>query len=1020
MRRLVRGLGAALALLLGLVGLPAALVRLGGPLPAGFDWASVQDALFTPDDGTVLLGLVTAVGWVAWLVFAVSVLTELVALASHQRMRIRLPGLAGPQRLAAALLVTVLAVLSVPHLPNAPPVGAVPSAPGPVSTVAAPTPPRAPTDHVDAAPTATAEPASTVEEPVRLTGPAGRVHAVQHRVVSGDDLWTLAERFYGEGRDWRKIATANPTLLSGGPDRLQPGWTLVIPDVASQPGGDVIVRPGDSLSSIAASELGSAARWSELYAANRAQLDDPDELAVGLELSLPQETQSTTADRERPPRPRPIGSSADDARPPVPDPGGDSEGSPPAEPRPPESSTASSLEASPAVDASASPGVSAGARAPEPTVASSPGPVGLAWPLVGVGGLLTAGLITGLALRRRTQLQVRPLGRRIAHPTPDARRLEAAAGRRQRPLTLRTLDRATRAISAHCRTTGEPLPPLQYALVDDHQIELVFRSVSVEPPVGFTARGRSWLLDQADADYLRSMPGLSAASRPWPALVGLGHDEDGRQVVADLEELGLLQLVADDPADADAVLAAMAVELSFSPWADEMILTLVGACELLPDALGKHNVTMADDLDEVLHRLEQRAAAQRGQPQEPVLAQHRIDPDLADPWAPEIVLINRSLTADERARLEAVVTAEPRVTMAAVVADGGPPAPWALDLARDPGGLRGVLFPAQLTLRPQYLDSPSVASVIDLVAATGSAETTAAPWWDDAVATPPDPPPDNVTFLGSRAAGWGTTGHGSRPDSEGGEDAMNATATVLHPTLQLIGPVELLGAAGDPPPRAGKQCLEYCAWLLEHPGTTAQAMAAALIVAEGTRRSNMSRLRGWLGSDAVGQPYLPDAYTGRIRLHPAVSSDWLQLQVLTTGGVNRAGTESLKAALHLVRGAPLADAAPGQWHWAEELRTDIISCLRDIGVELANRALEQGDVDLARWAAARALVAAPGDELLLAARIRTEHRAGNAADTERLTLQLAAQSRALGVDLDPATVSLLQEVMEGRVRARLA
>ena len=75
---------------------------------------------------------------------------------------------------------------------------------------------------------------------------------------------------------------------------------------------------------------------------------------------------------------------------------------------------------------------------------------------------------------------------------------------------------------------------------------------------------------------------------------------------------------------------------------------------------------------------------------------------------------------------------------------------------------------------------------------------------------------------------------------------------------------------------------------------------------------------------------------------------------------------------------------------------------------------------LARWAAARALVAAPGDELLLAARIRTEHLAGNTAETERLALQLAAQARALGVDLDPQTVAVLQQAMEGQVRARLA
>jgi hypothetical protein len=98
----------------------------------------------------------------------------------------------------------------------------------------------------------------------------------------------------------------------------------------------------------------------------------------------------------------------------------------------------------------------------------------------------------------------------------------------------------------------------------------------------------------------------------------------------------------------------------------------------------------------------------------------------------------------------------------------------------------------------------------------------------------------------------------------------------------------------------------------------------------------------------------------------------------------------------------------------------MISCIRDLGAELADRALLVGDLDQARWAASRALLAAPGDELLLAARIRTEHAAGNAAETERLTLQLAAQARALGVDLDPETVSLLQRVMEGQVRARLA
>ena len=324
-------------------------------------------------------------------------------------------------------------------------------------------------------------------------------------------------------------------------------------------------------------------------------------------------------------------------------------------------------------------------------------------------------------------------------------------------------------------------------------------------------------------------------------------------------------------------------------------------------------------------------------------------------------------------------------------------------------------------LTPQRIEAPAREAVLDLVRTTGSEETSPAPWWWHDAEIQAKSPPDNVTYLEARSATC------DRADTERGLGTMRVlsgtnggTPPQPYPTLQLLGPVNLVGATGPLPPRAAKSCLEYCAWLLEHPGTTARAMSSALAIAEGTRRSNMSRLRSWLGEDPEGRPYLPDAYTGRINLHPAVSSDWYQLQILTGGRVNRAGDDGLHAALELVRGAPLADTAPGQWHWAEELRTDMISCVRDIGAVLTDRALAAGDIDLARWAAARALVAAPGDELLLAARIRTEHLAGNPAETERLTLQLAAQARTLGTDLTPETVALLQRVMEGQVRARLA
>jgi len=574
-----------------------------------------------------------------------------------------------------------------------------------------------------------------------------------------------------------------------------------------------------------------------------------------------------------------------------------------------------------------------------------------------------------------------------------------------------------RAIAAHCRDSGAAPPPLQLALIGETEIELRLQEVCPTAPVGFTERGRSWFITQEDVGYLKTVPGLGDAARPWPALVTLGRDEQGRLVLGDLESLGLLEIQPDAGFLVADLLAAMAVELSFSPWADEMVVTLLGGGERLPEALGKHNVLRTTDCDALLDRLEERAALQRQHRRYPVLSQHRIDPDLADPWTPEIVLVQQPLSAAQSNRLSALINTEPKVALAAVVVGPVPGTAWSLRGDGSSGERKVLLEPAGISLSPQWLEAPELTAVVDLIESTGSDETTPAPWWSEAGAQP-NPPPDNVTYLDSRSTTWGTAITAERARIM--EAAMDAGRTVHDPTLQMLGPIELPGATGTAPARAAKQCLEYCAWLLENPGTTAQAMVAALAVAEGTRRSNMSRLRSWLGASPEGEPYLPDAYTGRITLHPAVSSDWQWLQILTSTGVNRASDASLQAGLELVRGAPLADAAPGQWHWAEELRTDMISCVRDIGLELADRALLAGDVERARWAAARALLAAPGDELLLAARIRTEHTAGNAAETERLALQLAAQARTLGVDLDPGTVSLLQRVMEGQVRARLA
>jgi nucleoid-associated protein YgaU len=52
--------------------------------------------------------------------------------------------------------------------------------------------------------------------------------AESYTVKSGDSLWKISERVYGNGNDWRRIYEANKDQIQN-PDVIQPGWVLTIP-----------------------------------------------------------------------------------------------------------------------------------------------------------------------------------------------------------------------------------------------------------------------------------------------------------------------------------------------------------------------------------------------------------------------------------------------------------------------------------------------------------------------------------------------------------------------------------------------------------------------------------------------------------------------------------------------------------------------------------------------------------------------------------------------------------------------
>jgi nucleoid-associated protein YgaU len=48
-------------------------------------------------------------------------------------------------------------------------------------------------------------------------------------VQSGDSLWAIAQRFYGDGNRWPSIYNVNRSVVGDNPDLIFPGQVFYIP-----------------------------------------------------------------------------------------------------------------------------------------------------------------------------------------------------------------------------------------------------------------------------------------------------------------------------------------------------------------------------------------------------------------------------------------------------------------------------------------------------------------------------------------------------------------------------------------------------------------------------------------------------------------------------------------------------------------------------------------------------------------------------------------------------------------------
>ncbi|ERF67586.1 LysM peptidoglycan-binding domain-containing protein [Cutibacterium granulosum] len=525
--------------------------------------------------------------------------------------------------------------------------------------------------------------------------------------------------------------------------------------------------------------------------------------------------------------------------------------------------------------------------------------------------------------------------------------------------------------------------------------------------------------------------------------VVLGQRLDGTPMLMDLADSPGLVTVEGPDRPCQSLVAAIGLCLVASRWSSGVDVIVVGESLRWLAQIGIEDVQpmTTDEVSRALQWWTSRA--------------HPHSHDMAAPEVVRVILADEPIDVDDVAAVRAAGMVLVQLGSASgglvihVAERAGRERPGVAERTR-PGASQLVGQMGRTTFEVQGVDRPMRRAIVDLVELTGQQADEPAPWWDGGTAHG-SPGPDGLTpdssgeVLDNDESGGDPPrtallqpshnmdeppdrepARTRRPEPITGKVLLEDTMTTNpsssagpSPVLRLLGPVDLVGARGQIPSKARRQCLEYAAWILAHPGARSTQMSDSLLVAETTRRSNLSRLRRWLGNDDSGEPYLADAYDGRLRLCDEITTDWEHLEVLIAAGVARATDAALAGALDLVRGAPLADAAPGQWLWAEEWRLEMVQTIRDIGAELARRRMAEGDLDGARRAVNRALSACPQDEVLLTTQIRIAHLADDRCETERLVYLLARQARRIGVDLSDETVTVLQEVMEGRPRTRV-
>ena len=826
------------------------------------------------------------------------------------------------------------------------------------------------TFHHPARPTAIPASPSAIDDGTAPLPDAGTVDPsegdphVTHVVVEGDTLHAIADEHLGEGDRWPLIWEDNAGRDMGDgrtfddPNLILPGWEIDVPsdDSAAATSFDAAAPDARLPSDRGADVTGGAVSGHDAGEGGERPADERADRGDGTKVADPDDVTDET------PRPVPGDETGD-----VGTPGradrmatGDASDEPVADvtdetPRPGLDLDSGGVDPSTEMQRpDADPASDDVDEVVEEEVAGVPAPIRLEH-----AALISAGLLTLVGVRRRRRLrQALPRGR-AAEPGDDVAAIERRLRSTDPTERAQRLDVAIRAAARQRIETGVRIG---FVLVDPDG-EVTFRLTGdAIMPLPWNGGGSDWSMT---ATTPIEMFGEEArqVGHPSPALVQIGVDARGRDVLVDLEA-ALLTVIEGEGGVADEVLRAVTVALSTSATAEVAHLVTIS----LPSqvTLGHPNVHRVRSVDDALELADELVRSPMVVSRSPFdLRTLRTGGEM---WEPAIAILTETDAADlDDRRLPAP---ERSVGILAASDRIGALAPG-VRLA--PGPTRWTLsgFGTEIEISPVGVTQRELAEIAALL--------------DHA-----DRP---IESFDVRSIGH-DVGHASGgPTSVGGARPVEVDDEPFEPSphrivVGVLGPVTIADRDGRVADFERSKTVELIAWLATHRARATRSGARTALweldVRDATFANVVSEARRGLGrlvDPPDGDEWLARTMTDDLPLHELVVTDADLVRRRLDHARLAAPSQSmeiLRPAVEMIRDVPFAGTSY-LWPDADGITSNLVLLATSVAGEYAGHALSLGDVEGVFWATGYGLTVLPGHEELIALRMRAHARAGDLA-----------------------------------------